>query len=488
MYNCNVKSMGNGVNKTNVDTKENDTAILTNDKAIMVESFRRYKDIWLPLVAAVNPSATNSPIELYPPPDIAWLWHCHRLAPKQYYDYCHETFGRTIEAYPPFTLFVQGEGTSRTMSEWTKLFPQESFFLQVNHITAGLNMKEYMSTIMCGFDLLESTQRQENFLWQVSGERFEDNDFLAEGVENYYRFLKLKSSASTQGIILVPTYQIDLMWHTHILSSIDNYNADCIHIVNSTLHHDDSLTDRSDGGVLDISFAETTSLWMKEYGTDYIVTGGMYRGEPPSEYYTTKWRSYDDCLPSITMNVALIGKVGASSTGIAGPTQWAKLNGCASDGKPSFVITPDQQMRFQIRPLPRKLFYVLGRPDKKDTGYYHIETREANQILLKRVNHRLSEVEYSLAHQASCCGPIVSMSEYEQKRRELVECRELLLDRCTAATPTGATKRTKIRDIPVFDSSGHWSYPMALYDGAGGACGGVVGATVVAGESLLVNR
>ena len=139
------------------------------------------------------------------------------------------------------------------------------------------------------------------------------------------------------------------MWHTHI---------DCVSIMHSTLHHDDSLSDRSDGGVLDTSFTETKSLWMKEYGTDYVLAGGKYRGEPPTEYFTTKWRSYDDCLPSISMNVALIGRVGASSTGATRPIEWAKLDGYASDEKASVILTPYQQMRFQIKPFPRKLSYV----------------------------------------------------------------------------------------------------------------------------------
>ena len=111
-------------------------------------------------------------------------------------------------------------------------------------------------------------------MWQVSGERFGDTDFLKQGVLNYYRFLKLKPSASKQGIIFVPTYQIDLMCHTHMLTSIDMYSAYCVSIMHSTLHHDDSLTDRSDGAVLDTSCTETKSLWMKEYGTEYVVAGG----------------------------------------------------------------------------------------------------------------------------------------------------------------------------------------------------------------------
>ena len=60
-------------------------------------SWTRYATLWLPLVAK-NDSENN----LIPPPDIAWLWHCHRLAPSHYETYVTKTFGKIVEANPPF--------------------------------------------------------------------------------------------------------------------------------------------------------------------------------------------------------------------------------------------------------------------------------------------------------------------------------------------------------------------------------------------------
>ena len=79
--------------------------------------------------------------------------------------------------------------------------------------------------------------------------------------------------------LIVPTYQIDLMWHTHILSSIQLYHEDCIRMNGCILNHDDSLTDRSDGGVLDRNFKATCRMWKEVYGIEYKVHGGMYRGK-----------------------------------------------------------------------------------------------------------------------------------------------------------------------------------------------------------------
>ena len=55
------------------------------------ESFRRYTDLWLPLVASVC-RQTDAQCKLIPPADIAWLWHCHRLAPYRYLAYVQERF------------------------------------------------------------------------------------------------------------------------------------------------------------------------------------------------------------------------------------------------------------------------------------------------------------------------------------------------------------------------------------------------------------
>ena len=119
-------------------------------------------------------------------------------------------------------------------------------------------------------------------------------------------------------MILVPTYQIDLMWHTHILTSITNYNADCKTIIGTTMNHDDSFNDRTEDGPLDRAFNETKALWKEMYdGEEYTVPGGMYRGEPPREYYSLSWTA--TCSNGHMMCPSgnflhLIGIQGASST------------------------------------------------------------------------------------------------------------------------------------------------------------------------------
>ena len=53
----------------------------------------------------------------------------------------------------------------------------------------------------------------------------------------------------------------------------------------TTLNHDDSLNDRTEGSDLEKAFNVTKRLWKDLFGADYVVDGGMYRGEPPPQYF-----------------------------------------------------------------------------------------------------------------------------------------------------------------------------------------------------------
>ena len=160
---------------------------------------------------------------------------------------------------------------------------------------------------------------------QVSGPRFSDEEFLAEAVSNYRRFVRLKLRLAHREQVIVPTYQIDLMWHTHILANFAGappaaarrpppgyrpaihcrrcaplmaagavrrrccggaapagYNADCIRLTGATLNHDDSLNDRSDdsplgecgGGPVAVTLAATPTAWQRCHGGIGAPGGG----------------------------------------------------------------------------------------------------------------------------------------------------------------------------------------------------------------------
>ena len=285
-----------------------------------LESFRRYADLWLPLVAKVYKGEMDLDRDtlLVPPADIAWIWHCHRLAPKHYLEHTRSTFSISgyLEARPPFQFQEKGLGeecdlnvpsmsSTRVMTAaapnidlvkrqtreiWQKLFPGESFFIAdgINSLDSASPVdKSYKSSfsegeilektrgILSGYNILDSGERQSAFLWQVSQARFFYQAFLRDGVANYTRFLFLRSDGEKQ--VIVPTYQIDLMWHTHILSSLEAYEVETCRVMGHMLNHDDSLNDRSAGSSLEVAFKSTCQLWLSKYGSQYFCPGGMYR-------------------------------------------------------------------------------------------------------------------------------------------------------------------------------------------------------------------
>jgi hypothetical protein len=173
------------------------------------ESFRRYVELWLPLATRAPPGDS-----LVPPSDVAWLWHCHRLAPYRYARYCRQVFGKVVEPSPPFSLQHNDAGAGCLLPDddddaadagaaaralWANTYPGEPFFLSDDDKKPA-SASSRVGTL-AGFDVLASAERQATFLWQVSQPRFRMEEFLAEGVENYRRFVMLRRHAPEQTIV-----------------------------------------------------------------------------------------------------------------------------------------------------------------------------------------------------------------------------------------------------------------------------------------------
>ena len=324
--------------------------------AITEASIDRYLHYWLPMIAA-HPDESS----FIPPHDIAWLWHCHRLAPHQYRQYTIQHFGHVLNPSQPFRACSLLSGTVwnkltadpfttyqqvQTQRLWKQHYPEKDFLLDYqtvdastilssfliesnhgnsNHKVASSSSSSSPSSSTTSIDLVQSAHRQGTFLWQVSGKRFlQEPEFRRYAVSRYYAFLKLHErtraagrnkytktdtkkgdhndddthdeedhAAATSRCMFVPTYQIDLMWHTHMLWSTTGYRVDCLEICghDQGIGHDDTFTDRTPGGSLETAFQKTRQAWSAKYpnGQDYFVEGGMYRGEPPARYYSRSW-------------------------------------------------------------------------------------------------------------------------------------------------------------------------------------------------------
>ena len=246
-----------------------------------VDALDRYLNYWIPLV-----DKAPSDRVLVPETDVAWLWHCHRLLPDRYEAYCHERFGRILECQAPFD-FVEEQAVRNTDPKPLS-----------NKYWSGLSTME---------DLVACTKRHRNFLWYITKPAFRNNAFLREGVSQYTKFVVLSSIADVTSSSfryltsrhhmtfvscrpLIPTHQIALIWQTHILMGIEQYNHDCrILRQGSKLVHNDSVYDRSLDNTPHWWFCmkDSQRLWKAVYGEWY---GDWDDDTPPPEYYYASWK------------------------------------------------------------------------------------------------------------------------------------------------------------------------------------------------------
>jgi hypothetical protein len=257
---------------------------------------------------------------------------------------------------------------------------------------------------------------------------------------------------------------------------------------------------------------------MQLYGERYEVEGGMYRGEPPMLYYTPSFvldsimmnnLSKMQALPDHPFN-KFIGIQGASSTNTAAdgtsttvetsatasaPTsqaastsydvavatpvvQWTDPRGNAPDGEPGFILPNARSTQKGVNNNPQKRDYIFGNATC-GRGYYHVNTREAYQILEKRIKARKRRIEEDIAFAKCCqCGfsketPYILQKEREL--RDLIEYETIVQARAKADIPIGTvgipvTLAGDPRRDNYYTDDGQWLFPYAMYT-AGGGCG-----------------
>ncbi|EYU41349.1 hypothetical protein ABFS82_12G024600 [Erythranthe guttata] len=241
----------------------------------------RYNAFWLPLLAKQSGSQlVDGPLVV--PLDCEWIWHCHRLNPVRYISDCKEFYGKILDNRN--VVSSVGE-TSRKESEniWKSLYPSEPYELD---LTGTIQVK-IGGEKFTKYDLISAVQRQTPFFYQVSRPHMNDNRYLQESVARYKGFLHLIKTNKERSIksFSVPTYDIDLIWHTHQLHPV-SYCKDLVKIMGKVLEHDDTDSDRTKGQKLDVGFSGTEKTYEAMYGCRYRRAGAMYLGQAPSPVRT----------------------------------------------------------------------------------------------------------------------------------------------------------------------------------------------------------
>lgn len=168
------------------------------------------------------------------------------------------------------------------------MYPNEPYDIDStlsNEFSAKLS---YVAENYTTYDLVLSIERQIPFFYQVSRPHVNTDRFLEASVARYKGFLHLIQKNKERSIrcFCVPTYDIDLIWHTHQLNP-SSYSNDLVELLGKILEHDDTDQNRGRGQKLDVGFYKTTKQWEELFGLRYWRAGAMYRGSTPSPLATT---------------------------------------------------------------------------------------------------------------------------------------------------------------------------------------------------------
>ncbi|KAJ0858809.1 putative Glycine-rich domain-containing protein [Helianthus annuus] len=245
------------------------------DGPALEKAIFRYKYYWLPLLAEYTNLSQLPECQFVVPLDCEWIWHCHRLNPVRYMVDCIELFGKVLD--PGCVVVSSVEGACKKQSEeiWSKKYPQERYELNFgDHSIKNDTHSRLPDVPSTNYDLISAVKRQSSFYHKVSGAIYREDLYLEEAVKRYKGFLHLVSRNIKKKLNnpCVPTYDIDLMWHTHQLYP-RSYCKDAMALVGQMLHHDDTDTDQSKGGKLDVSIKTTTQQWSEMFGSLYWRVG-----------------------------------------------------------------------------------------------------------------------------------------------------------------------------------------------------------------------
>jgi hypothetical protein len=244
------------------------------NKETIAKAVYRYEKLWIPFYLK------NNQQKLYPPIDVSFIWHCHMLCPTSYQDCCQQY--DTLIDYKLISEKERKQLQSETKPIWESNLNVSFDYSNLNSV----NQEEF-SLFQSNFDynLIEASERQSSFYYQVSLSHFKNKEFLELALIRYKKFLNLKNL--NPKAYIVPCYAIDLIWHTHQLHPIA-YSLETQKITGSLFPHDDTTNDRTSGSKLEVSFKNTQDLWKQAYNENFFFSGGMFRGNPANDLYYFK--------------------------------------------------------------------------------------------------------------------------------------------------------------------------------------------------------
>ncbi|KAL0797057.1 hypothetical protein Bca101_068434 [Brassica carinata] len=198
-----------------------------------------------------------------------WLYDGYALERAIYRSDCEEFYGRVLDN-SGIESSANGSCKLQTENLWKRLYPMEPYDLDLDKAISEPN--DISPLEKCAtYDLVSAAKRQSSFYLEVSRAHVDSEIVIEEAVGRYKAFLYLiqKNREKKIKLISVPTYDIDLIWHTHQLNP-SSYYKDMVKIFCNILQHDDTAdSETSEGMRLNTVFSGTTAQWEETFGRSY---------------------------------------------------------------------------------------------------------------------------------------------------------------------------------------------------------------------------
>ncbi|CAF1418658.1 unnamed protein product [Didymodactylos carnosus] len=185
------------------------------------------------------------------PFEIEWIWHVHRLHPITYQRDLQTNQISNMDVYEKKKVKHDGCGSCPRMA-----------------IDYHKRVKGTI-TFRSSIDLVHAVERQQDFLAKFSRHYLYTcnlksdvnlKEKFVQLVQTYVSFMKL----ADKNQIIVPTFDIDLIWHTHMRNPLQ-YRAACMQLCGFVLNHDDDTSSETLNG----AYEKTAEKWKKTYNTEY---------------------------------------------------------------------------------------------------------------------------------------------------------------------------------------------------------------------------
>ena len=182
------------------------------------------------------------------PWEIEWIWHVHRLHPIDYLNDCKNQLRDGLVDKQAFNFISKNKVTYNPSVNYYSLERKDSLF------SPSIDLS---SAIIRQRKFLENFQKHALFSYKLH--RLDELTF-ENLIQTYVSFIKL----AKKNQMIVPTFDIDLIWHTHMRHPSD-YHKFSKALCGFILNHDDDI----ESSKLTSAYSETADRWKQTYQTDY---------------------------------------------------------------------------------------------------------------------------------------------------------------------------------------------------------------------------